>query len=434
MGRTLAAIVLLASAFAFATPARACVCYDSAGTEKTIDGTDACRAADACGNATATENATSPGICDCGTRSETINCSTVCTDNGYALAAPSATSATITPTVGYAIPQLNVRIPGVDFTVPTEQSGVATSTFIGTYVTGVYRYLVGFAMTVAIVMMMVGGLQYVMGASSGDVKGGKKRIADAIEGLVLLMFVSVILFTVNPELVLFRPLSIGNVARVVWEEQAKENLAQCGAEKGTQTPCSTTTLKMPAGWTSQALVDAINAAATKKGVDANLVAAHVQMESGGNINYGKATGPCGEVGPSQFMPTTAESITDADCCVSIVRGPNKSVTDGEKSACTKTLNSPVWPPSKTDFPTRCEAMCGNCQVASASCAERFGKPENVQFIIDATAELVSRNLAMTGNDFALEMCAYNGSGKAAAAYAEKAKKAYDAICETSKKP
>lgn len=216
MGRTLAAIVLLASAFAFATPARACVCYDSAGTEKTIDGTDACRAADACGNATATENATSPGICDCGTRSETINCSTVCTDNGYALAAPSATSATITPTVGYAIPQLNVKIPGVDFTTPVGKadatgSTVQSSTFIGTYVAGAYRYLLGFAMTIAIVLMMVGGLQYVLGASTGDVKSAKKRIQDAIEGLVLLTFIFVILYVTNPQLTVLGGLNIESI-------------------------------------------------------------------------------------------------------------------------------------------------------------------------------------------------------------------------------
>lgn len=434
MRRTLAILAVLASVFSFVAPTSvmACVCYDTSGTEQTVDGTDACKASTVCNSATAEEDASSPGICLCGTSSKTINCSTICDDNGYTLTAPAASTATVTPLVGYAIPQLDVDIPGVSFTIPTDKSGVATSNFIGAYVAGVYRYLIGFAMTIAIVMIMVGGLQYVLGASSGDVTKAKKRIADALEGFVLLMFVYVILFTVNPELILFRPISIGNIARVVWEEQVKENLAQCSSVKGIVTPCSVTTLKNPSGW-KQELTDAINAAALLKGVDANLVAAHVQMETGGNINYAKGIGPCGEVGPSQFMPTTAESITESQCCAYIVRGPKKSVTDGEKAACDKSLDSAVWPPSKTDFPTRCESMCGNCQVATAACADKFGSSANIKFIMEATAELVARNLKSSGGDFALEMCAYNGSGKAAAAYAQKAAGIYKTICETSAK-
>jgi len=131
------------------------------------------------------------------------------------------------------------------------------------------------------------------------------------------------------------------------------------------------------------------------------------------------------------MPATAESITDADCCISIVRGPKKKVSDGEKSTCGKSLDSAVWPPSKADFPTRCEAMCGNCQVASAACADKFGTKENIDFIIAATAELVKRNLEAAGGDFALEACAYNGSGTAAAKYAEDAIDVYKKICISS---
>lgn len=115
------------------------------------------------------------------------------------------------PAVSYAVPKLQVDIPGVDFELPTLSGGLVSVNFLGAYVAGVYRYLIGFALTVAIVMIMVGGLQYVLGASSGDVKSGKKRITDAIEGFVLLMFVYVILYTVNPETTLFRALDLTQI-------------------------------------------------------------------------------------------------------------------------------------------------------------------------------------------------------------------------------
>ncbi len=119
------------------------------------------------------------------------------------------------PLVGYATPKLNIRIPGIDFAIPSLVKGHASSNFIGTYVSGVYRYLLGFAMTIAIVMIMVGGTQYVLGASSGDITKGKNRIWNAIEGFVLLMFVYVILYTTNPELVLFREIRLIQIEEIL---------------------------------------------------------------------------------------------------------------------------------------------------------------------------------------------------------------------------
>ena len=76
------------------------------------------------------------------------------------------------PAVGYAVPKLQVDIPGVSFESPVavmlEKGGEGLSiNFLGAYISGVYKYLIGFALTIAIVMIMIGGLQYVLGASSG---------------------------------------------------------------------------------------------------------------------------------------------------------------------------------------------------------------------------------------------------------------------------
>ncbi len=123
------------------------------------------------------------------------------------------------PAVGYAVPKLQVDIPGVSFESPVavmlEKGGEGLSiNFLGAYISGVYKYLIGFALTIAIVMIMIGGLQYVLGASSGDVKNGKKRMTDAIEGFILLMFVYVILYTVNPETTLFKGLKLKYIKEI----------------------------------------------------------------------------------------------------------------------------------------------------------------------------------------------------------------------------
>lgn len=121
-------------------------------------------------------------------------------------AAGAAAAAANTP--AYATPTLSVDIPGVSFADSLYRAGRLESNFIGTYIAGVYRFLIGFALTIAIVFVMIGGLQYVIGASSGDIGKAKERIRNAVTGFVLLLAVYVILFTVNPELTVFKNLEI----------------------------------------------------------------------------------------------------------------------------------------------------------------------------------------------------------------------------------
>lgn len=111
-------------------------------------------------------------------------------------------------------PQLEIPIPDLSFAKAVADSNVVTSNFIGEYITGVYKFLIGFALTIAIVMMMVGGLQYVIGATSGEIGKAKERIRNAIVGLVLLLFVYVILFTVNPQTTLFSSLELKYIKEI----------------------------------------------------------------------------------------------------------------------------------------------------------------------------------------------------------------------------
>lgn len=121
-------------------------------------------------------------------------------------AAGAAAAAALTPS--YPTPILNVDIPGVSFSQPILSGGYLSSNFLGVYVSGVYTFLIGFSLTIAIVMLMIGGVQYVIGAGTGDAKKAKGRIQNAIVGFVLLLFVYVILYTVNPQLTVFNSLTV----------------------------------------------------------------------------------------------------------------------------------------------------------------------------------------------------------------------------------
>jgi len=91
------------------------------------------------------------------------------------------------------------------------------------------------AVTIAIVMVMIGGLQYALGAGSQEqVSKGKKRIVSAIVGLVLLLFAYVILYTVNPNLIALRMPGLPMIKKVVLlGEESCESLKEKKFEIGT---------------------------------------------------------------------------------------------------------------------------------------------------------------------------------------------------------
>jgi len=62
---------------------------------------------------------------------------------------------------------------------------------------------------------MVGGLQYVLAAGSGQVTSAKKRITNSITGLVLLVFAYTILYTINPNLVTLKVPSFPIIKTVI---------------------------------------------------------------------------------------------------------------------------------------------------------------------------------------------------------------------------
>ena len=131
------------------------------------------------------------------------------------LAQPTTPPATVTPTPPQTIPvvtpQLSVPIPGLTFQTATISGGRLTSNQLGQYIAAMYRYAVAIVLMTAIIMTVYGGFRYLIGASLGDIKAGKQIIQDAIVGMILVLGAYLILQTVNPDTIMFRPLVLTTV-------------------------------------------------------------------------------------------------------------------------------------------------------------------------------------------------------------------------------
>lgn len=113
------------------------------------------------------------------------------------------------PAASTDVPKLDIQIPGVEFSKSLSKDGSSALPFVGEYIGGIYTFAISVAGLVAAAMMMLGGFQYLTaGGDSGRVQAGKKRIFDALIGLVLALGSYALLYTINPELVTFRALQL----------------------------------------------------------------------------------------------------------------------------------------------------------------------------------------------------------------------------------
>ncbi len=106
--------------------------------------------------------------------------------------------------------QLAYKIPNPDPSKPP----IGEVADLGSYVNTVYKYLLGISGLVAIVMIMIGGVQYVTSVGGGSVSAAKERIQHAVVGLILLFSAALILQTVNPRLLTLQPPRLPTIKRI----------------------------------------------------------------------------------------------------------------------------------------------------------------------------------------------------------------------------
>lgn len=131
------------------------------------------------------------------------------------LATPT-TPASSEPVKDPIVPLLNIQIPGFKgFDKPVVSEGYTTSDFIGPYIIAVYNFILPAAALVAVVMMMVGGLQYVLSRGKEKyISKAKERITGAITGIILLLLVYNIAFFINPAATVFSALKVQTVQEI----------------------------------------------------------------------------------------------------------------------------------------------------------------------------------------------------------------------------
>ncbi|NQV90195.1 TrbC/VirB2 family protein [Candidatus Uhrbacteria bacterium] len=208
--------IIFLSSVLIPLPAVACTCYADDGIGESI--TDYC--VEACGEATATEYA--DGICRCSTTTVTVSCTDVCIAAGMDIDPP--TSSTTEEVEDAIIPKLSIDIPTVSFSKVLNKDGILEINFLGDYINGIYKYLLGIGTTIAIVMIMIGGLQYAFGGvEQSQIKKSKDRISNAILGLVLLLSTYAILSITNPELSLLRSIKIKNIDLIALDRATTGN-------------------------------------------------------------------------------------------------------------------------------------------------------------------------------------------------------------------
>lgn len=185
-----------------------CRCGTEGGSNSSTSATSSASACDTyCSRSTQTSYTYSCSLAD-GTASYTITQGTVTTVNNLT-GAPEEEEA------DYIVPDLLVDIPGFEgFSTPTKSSdGSQTSVnFLAEYINAWYGWILGAAALVAVVMMMLGGLQYVLSRGKPKyIEKAKTRITNAITGMVLLLAAFNIAFLIDPRLTNLESIGITNV-------------------------------------------------------------------------------------------------------------------------------------------------------------------------------------------------------------------------------
>lgn len=116
------------------------------------------------------------------------------------------------------VPALEIPVPGLEFT-PIIREADITIPWLAQYIGGIYTFLISIVGVLAACMMIYGGFQYA--TSAGDksrIGAAKKRITDALVGLLLALGSYTVLFAINPDLVSFEGLKIAGVRTELYEQ------------------------------------------------------------------------------------------------------------------------------------------------------------------------------------------------------------------------
>lgn len=199
------------------------------------------------------------------------------------------------------VPQIS--IPGTQFVGGVEMTVDCKS--LGTYISSLYTFSVYLASIISAVILMVGGFLWLTaGGNVNQVGTAKSYIAGALSGFVLLLLSWVLLNTINPNLVRFRPLNIAPISRV--ELPGSTGCCVCATLNTGVGPSGSAvnfeTIQCSFGASSD-LNEAKTSCEAKSGCA-------FQQESCPQVNA--CTGTGGYCGPRSSAPARTQQLTGAD--------------------------------------------------------------------------------------------------------------------------
>ncbi len=106
--------------------------------------------------------------------------------------------------------------PGNPISLSVAVGSLSEAESIGQYIEAAYGWLIGAAAVIAIIVLMVGGLQYMASRGSESIGKAKERIIGAITGLILVLGAATIAALMDPGLVMFEELKVPKVRTVTF--------------------------------------------------------------------------------------------------------------------------------------------------------------------------------------------------------------------------
>ncbi len=119
--------------------------------------------------------------------------------------------------VNDTMPKLQIPIPNITpFTGPLctgeGDQKICEFNWIGQYISSIYKYAIGIVGILAAVVLMIGGVMWIVAGGNATMIGEAKLwIGASLTGLIIALCSYVILYQVNPELVNFKSLKLGIV-------------------------------------------------------------------------------------------------------------------------------------------------------------------------------------------------------------------------------
>ncbi|MBD3311623.1 MAG: transglycosylase SLT domain-containing protein [Candidatus Magasanikbacteria bacterium] len=139
------------------------------------------------------------------------------------------------------VPETQINIPGLEFSdadleeLQTKDIGPFGRLntyyyfpYFGEYLAAVYKYTIGAIAIIAVIVLIISGLQWASSAGNDEmINSAKKRIIGAVMGLVIAVSSYTILYIINPDLVQFNNIK---VLTVVGEDVDLENAVYDGKQ------------------------------------------------------------------------------------------------------------------------------------------------------------------------------------------------------------